>query len=322
MRTSSSTSAIMIMIMGLIMACCVTLAAHPAWGESAGRKDKLSQILKRGKIIVATHPESQPRSQIIKNAPRKSDTLCFSNEYTLDEFYGYDIDVARIVAERLGVEPCFVTPAWYEIIGGRWADRWDVAIASLSITSERMESLYYARPYISEPAIFYVHEDNERYRRPADLSGKRIGTCAGCIFEYYLEGSLTLPGQTLDHQVRSPEIIAYDPNNLNNLFRELAAGDGVKIDAVLADIFLGSEALAEGAPIKPLGEPLFYTHIAPAFDRKQGDDPMPLIKKINEIIDGMHADGALARLAAERFRFDVDVITPARDFDFKALEQY
>lgn len=306
----------------MILTLCLILTTHPAQGENSGGENSLSEILKRGKIIVATHPYSQPRSQLKKGAARKPDTLCFSNEYTLDEFYGYDIDVARIVAERLGVEPCFVTPAWSEIIGGRWADRWDIAIASVSITLERMEFLYFARPYIAEPSIFYVHRDNHSYRSPRDLSGKKVGTCAGCIFEYYLEGSLTLPGEKLVYLVNSPEIIAYDPNNLNDLFRELAAGDGVKIDAVLADIFLGSTAISDGIPIKPLGEPAFYTYIAPAFDKRQRENPIPLINKINEIIDSLHSDGTLKKLAEKHFDFDTDVTTPAENFNFKALEQY
>ena len=306
----------------LAMALCLIVPPLPAHGADSGGKDKLSEILRRGKIIVATHPESQPRSQLKKGGARKSGTLCFSNEHTLDEFYGYDIDVARIIAERLGVEPCFVTPAWSEIIGGRWADRWDIAIASVSITNDRMESLYYARPYIAEPAILYVHRDNASYLRPSDLSGKRVGTCAGCIFEYYLEGSLSLPGQKLSFHLSAPEIVAYDPNNLNDLFRELAAGDGVEIDAVLADIFMGSTAMSKAIPIKPLGEPMFYTYIAPAFDKKQRDNPVALIEKVNEIIDGLFDDGTLEKLAGKNFDFDTDVVAPARNFDYRSLKQY
>ena len=309
-------------IVSLALALCLSMPAYSAKAGDGTGRDKLSEILKRSKIIVATHPDSQPRSQLNKGAERKSDTLCFSNEHTLNEFYGFDIDVARIVAERLGVEPCFVTPAWYEIIGGRWADRWDIAFASVSITRERMDYLYYARPYIAEPSIFYIHQDNTAYRHPEDLSGKKVGTCAGCIFEYYLEGTLTLPGQPLVYSVKSPDIIAYDPNNLNDLFRELALGDGEKVDAVLADIFLGSTAISDGIPIKALGEPVFYTYIAPAFDKKQRSNPIPLIKKVNEIIDQLYEDGTLKQLAEKHFNFDTDVITPASRFDFQALKQY
>lgn len=309
-------------MIGLITACCLILQMYPAQGQDGVRKDKLAEIRKRGKIVIATHPQSQPRSQLKQGAARSSETICFSNEYTLDEFYGYDIDVARFIAEGLGVEPCFVTPAWYEIIGGRWAERWDLAIASVSITNERMEFLYYSRPYIAEPSILYIHKDNTGYREPGDLSGKKVGTCAGCIFEYYLEGSLTLPGEDLVYHIESPEIIAYDPNNMNDLFRELAVGDGVKIDAVLADIFLGSTAISDGVPIKPLGEPLFYTYIAPAFDKKQRDNPISLIRKVNEIIARLHQDGVLQKLAEKHFNFDTDVTTPAEKFPFQKLNQY
>ncbi len=282
--------------------------------------DKLSEILKRGKIIVATEPEYPPMSELIKGAKRSSVTKCFSNEYTAAEYTGFEIELANEVAKHIGVEPCFVNPAWIEIIAGKWADRWDISFDSISITSERMESLYFAQPYTSEPSVFYIHKNNEIVKHFTDLSGKKIGVSAGSIFEHYLEGTLTLPGQKIDYRVKNSEIIGY--NAEIDSFRELALGDGVKINALLSNIFVGNKALTDGMPIKQLGEPVFYTYIAPVIDKKQKRDPISFINKINEIIMKLHDNGTLLKLAQKYIHLNTDVVTPAKNFNVQVLEQY
>ena len=139
----------------LIMVC----SAEASDGTQA---DKLTEIMKRGKMIIATSDDYPPQSELIKGVKRGSDTKCFSNEYVSEEFTGFDIDVAKEVAKRMGVEPCFVAPPWIEIINGGWADRWDIAFAFITITSERMETLYFPQPYFSAPVFFYVHKDNTK----------------------------------------------------------------------------------------------------------------------------------------------------------------
>ena len=56
---------------------------------------------------------------------------------TANQMAGYDADTGKLVAKRLGVEPCFVTPTWSEIISGHWNDRWDIAYGSGAINSDR-----------------------------------------------------------------------------------------------------------------------------------------------------------------------------------------
>ncbi len=298
------------------VALFLMIPANPASAADRNPSDKLSEIMARGRIIIATNVEEPPRSDLIKGAKRSSDTKCPAGEYTSSEFTGFDIDVGKEIARRLGVEACFAAPEWGEIISGRWSDRWDIAVASVSITSERMESLYFAQPYYSEPAVFYVHRDNAVFRHPADLSGKKICACAGCVFEYYLDGTLTLPGQKIEYLVKDTEIAAYDSDS--KCFGDL----GVNADAVLTSIYIGNQAISEGMAAKLLGEPVFYTYIAPAIDKKQSKNPIAFIKKINEIIMQMHNDGTLSGLAEKYFRLKTDVTAPAKDFGIHSLRQY
>lgn len=283
--------------------------------------DKLIEILKKGKIIVATEPEYPPMAElIIKGAKRNVSTLCSSNEYTSEEFRGFEIELAIEVAKELGVEPCFVTPAWVEIIGGKWADRWDISFDSISITTERMESLYFCQPYTSEPSVFYVHQSNTTYKDYSDLSGQKIGVSAGSIFEQYLEGTLILPGQKIPFLVKNAGIVGY--NAEIDSFRDLSLGDGLKLNALLSNSFAGNTAMSEGMPIKTLGAPVFYTYIAPVIDKKQKRNPQSFVKKINEIILKLHHNGCMNQMAKKHFQMDTDVITPAKNFNWQSLEQF
>jgi len=145
--------------------------------------DKLAEILTRGKLVIATDAAYPPNSELIPGASRPAGTKCNRNEYTADEFTGYNIAVAVEIARGLGVEPCFVTPTRTEIISGGWADRWDIHIGSLAITPERMKVMYFTQPYYAGPVSLFVNKNNMVYSNPGDLSGKKIGVCAGCILE-------------------------------------------------------------------------------------------------------------------------------------------
>jgi len=301
------------------VALFLMIPASPSPASDRTPSDKLSEIMKRGRIIIAMAAEYFPMSDLAKDGKRSSETKCSSIEYTSGQVTGFETDVAKEVARRLGLEVCFVTPAWGEMISGRWADRWDIVFASISITSERMESLYFAKPYSSEPAVFYVHKDNTAFKTPADLSGKRIGVCTGCIFEHYLEGTLTLPGEKTQCPAADPEIVAYDTEM--KIFADLSPVAGTKLDAVLSDMFIGNKAISEGMPVRQLGEPVFYTYIAPAIDKKQSRNPIAFIKKINEIIMQMHNDGTLSGLAEKYFSLKTDLTAPAKKFDIQSLGQ-
>ncbi|NOZ50564.1 MAG: transporter substrate-binding domain-containing protein, partial [Chloroflexi bacterium] len=76
----------------------------------------LDQVLESGKLVVSTDPNYAPQS--------------FLND--AGELDGFDVNVAKEVAKRLGVKVEFVTPDWDMITGGNWSKRWDVSIGSMT----------------------------------------------------------------------------------------------------------------------------------------------------------------------------------------------
>lgn len=279
--------------------------------------DKLSEILARGKLVIATDAAYPPNSELLSNAPRAADTKCSRNEYTANEFTGYNIAVAVEIARRLGVEPCFVTPTRTEIISGNWADRWDIHIGSLAITPERMNVMYFTQPYYAGPVSLFVNKNNTAYAKAGDLSGKKVGVCAGCILEHYLEGILELPGQKIDFAITNATIVAYD--NEATALSDLACGDGVKLDAVLTNQPLGEDAMKNGMSIRLLGRPVFYDYDAAAVDKKSGRDPALFIKNVTGSIRDMDQDGTLLRYSYQYY--GRDLVSETARFNSSALEK-
>ena len=295
--------------LSLLLAACAQ--------QPAAAADKLGEIMARGTLIVSTDPAYPPQSELTEGATRSADTKCASDQHTASEFAGFDIDVAVEIAKGLGVEACFVTPAWDLIIGGSWADRFDMSVGSMTITPERMQVLYFTQPYYTTPAAFFVHQDNTTLTNPSDLSGKNVGVCAGCTYEFYVDGSLSIPGEKIDFVIQGAQTTGYGSDT--EALQDLALGDGVRVDAVLTALPTGQGVIKDGLPLKQLGDPVFYEYLAAAVDKQHSKDPASFVKKATEVIQQMHKDGVLLRLAQQYY--GEDLATAAGDFDVQALAQ-
>ena len=286
--------------------------------KNSASSDKLSEILARGYLMVSTDPAYPPQSQLVETAQRNTNTKCPSDAQTANQMQGFDIDVAVAIADKLGVEPCFLTVAWDLITAGNWANRWDISIGSMTITPERMSKLYFTQPYYTTPAAFFIHNSNTTYTQPADLSGKKIGACTGCTYDAYLAGTLSIPGETIDFVVKNAQFMGYDTDLY--ALQDLALGDGVRLDAVLTAQPTGANEINNGQPFKQLGEPVYFEYLAGAVDKASTPDPVPFLKKVSEIIVGLNTDGTLPQLSQKYY--GMDLATPAASFDLAALNQW
>jgi len=301
----------------LSLAACIPQTG-PAAGALSSSRDLLTAVINNGTLVIATDYDYPPQSQIKEGEARLEETRCNMTQYTANQMDGFDVDVGSEVARRLGVEPCFVTPAWSQIVGGNWGDRWDVNVGSMAITSERMEMLYFTQPYTTGAAVLFVHQDNQTFQAPGDLSGKRIGVCTGCAYESYLRHTLEIPGQTIDFQIQNARIIGYDTDI--SALADLALGDGANLDAVLTDPDTGSQAIRDGLPIKQLGDFVYHDYVSIAIDKKSSRNPLPLVESVSQIIAAMHTDGTLSQLSQQYYGGDFTVAAAA--FDLQPLEQF
>ena len=276
-------------------------------------KDKLASILARGTLVEYFEDDYAPQSMAVKGATRAAGTKCATNQLTAPEVTGFDNEITKLIATRLGVEACFVSPTWTEVTAGNWSDRMDIAYGSGAINATRMEHLWMTQPYYYIPQRFVVRDDSP-YQQPADLDGKTIGTCTSCTVESYLQGTLDIPGVQLVQKVKDPKLAGYETEAPG--IEALAAGN---LDAFLTAEPVAAAAIADGKPLRMLEEPAFSMYPSGFIDKGSALDEKAFFERINTIVAGLHADGELKTLS-DTF-FGKDYTTEAGKFDLSQLHQ-
>lgn len=279
--------------------------------------DKLAEIQARGTLIIAIDADYAPQSKLLAKVSPAAGTRCEPTQYAANQFEGFDVSMAVEIANKLGVEPCFVTPPWSQLVAGNWGNRWDIHVGSVAITFERMKDLYFSQPYYATPTVVLVHRDNTAYRKLEDLSGKRIGTCVSCIFEQYLSSELKLPGQEITYRIRDAKVVAYE--NEEPAINALSLGDGIELDAVMTILPTARAAIAAGKPVKLLDEPVMFGYASVTLDRSARRDPVRFLAEIDRLIVDLHANGRLKELSLQ-FQ-GIDLTQEAAAFDVSSLHQ-
>lgn len=279
-----------------VLALALAVGVTACGGDDEVTDDALAAVEERGALRVSTDPAYPPQSEL--------------DEET-GEYRGFDVDVATEIASRLGVDVAWEAPAWETIISGSWADRWDVSVGSMTITPERAEVLHFTPPYYYTPAAVAVHEDNTTVTTASDLAGMRIGVCGGCTYDTYLQGALEVAQDpsgeavAIESVISDPQIRTYDTDS--TAIQDLGLGDGTRLDAVISALPTIEEAISNGAPLKIVGDPVYFEPLSVAVDRSAQVDPTRLVDRISEIVEEMHEDGTLAELSQKWYGVDLTV---------------
>jgi len=88
------------------------------------------------------------------------------------ELVGFDVEIGRAIAEKLGVTAEFVEGPWDGLIAGIDADRYDVVINQVGINDERKAKYDFSEPYIASKAVLLVRGDNTDITSFETLTGK------------------------------------------------------------------------------------------------------------------------------------------------------
>lgn len=263
------------------VATAVTIATGSAWAGST-----LDRIHESKEMKVATAANWPPQSFL-------------GPDNTLQ---GFDIDVASEIGRRLGTKVTFVTPEYGIITAGRWSNRWDLSVGSMTPTTERARVLDFPAIYYYTPYVFAVHKDAAG-AKPADLNGKVIGVEAGTTSEDYINHRLKIDAADVPpftYDVTPGDIKTYG-DSMGPL-DDLRMGNGVRLNATLSALPTIVAAIKTGYPIVRVeGKPAYYEPLAIAVDK--GDEAFN--SALSKIVAEMKADGTLKQLSQKWYGTDL-----------------
>ena len=286
------------LLFALILSACVAPAPpqSTSGGESAApaapaaAEDLLAEIMKNGVIRVSTDANYEPQS--------------FLNPQ--GEFIGFDVDVAKEIAKRLGVEVEFVTPDWDLLTAGNWGGQWDMRVGSMTVTTARQEVLVFA-----EPAYYYTPAqvaaaDGSGIETLADLNGKPICVGLSTTYETWLGGDLDALGlPAASFYADPPTDVTIIPLQTDNECAQQIQAGRTEFQAFLTSNTVVEAAIREGVAIHRVGTPVFSENLGVAFDRASVKDHASLVTQVGEIITAMHADGTLSGFSVTWFGEDL-----------------
>jgi cystine transport system substrate-binding protein len=237
---------------------------------------------------------SSPSTQGVLGAIKASGKLKIGTEGTYAPFtyhdkdgrlVGFDVEIARAICERLGVEADFIETPWDGIFAGLDSKRFDTVFNEVAIRDDRKEKYDFSDPYIVSKAVLLVHEDNKEIKKLADLKGKKSAQ------------SLTSNLKDIA-QANGAEIVGTEGfNQAVDLLLSKRA------DATINDnlSFLDLKKQRPDVKIKAVDETDEASSSAALF-RKGNDD---LVQAVNEALAAIKSDGTYMTISEKYFGADV-----------------
>nr|WP_325212600.1 transporter substrate-binding domain-containing protein [uncultured Oscillibacter sp.] len=258
-----------------LTACSQSSGTSPDPGDSSTQAKTsaglLTQIQQRGEIIVAVEGTWAPWTYHDEN----------------DQLVGYDVEIARSIAEKLGVEVNFVEGEWDGLLAGLDAGRYDIMVNGVDIDETRAEKYDFSTPYAYNRTAVMVRADNEEIRSMEDLDGKSTA------------------------------------NTLNSTYANVAEGYGAEVTGV--DDFIQTVELLNSGRIDATlnAEVSYYDYMAQhpdanikiacidpastqvAIPMRKGEESAALLEAVNAALAELGENGTLSELSVKYFGTDI-----------------
>lgn len=246
------------------------LAALLTVGASA-EEDLLQTIQSRGTIIVGLEGDWAPWSFVDEN----------------DELMGFDVEVARAIAEKLGVEAEIIPGEWDGLFAGMDAGRYDMVVNGVEVTPERTEKYDFSDPYAYIRTALIVRGDNEDIKTFEDLKGKKTANSIASTYMNLAEEY----GAT-----------CYGVDTLDETLTMVLQG---RVDATLNAIVSYTDYLAQhpDANLKVVATTEDASNVA--IPMRKGAETASLLEAVNKAIAELHEEGVISELSIKYFGEDI-----------------
>lgn len=241
----------------------------------AGEDKSLDSIKEKGKFILGLDDSFPP--------------MGFRDEN--NEIVGFDIDLAKEVTSRMGVELVVQPISWdskeMELNSGNIDCIWN----GMSINDDRKAAMNLSEAYLRNDMVFVVL-DSSAYNSQADLAGKNVAVQNGSSAQEILEGS--------EFKGQAGSIIGYDDNVTAFMDLDANGVDAVFLDSVVANYFITSK----NKPYRILSDVLYEEEYAIGFRKND----QALRDEVQKILSEMKADGKVGEISTKWFGSDITII--------------
>ena len=255
----------------------LVLALGLATSALASADNSLQDILDKGQLVLGLDASFPPMGFVDAGS---------------GDIVGFDIDLAREVAKRMGVELVCQPINWDAKEMELNAHHIDCIWNGMTITPQRLNDMSISLPYLKN--------DQEVVVRKADgitdlkgLAGKKLGIQAGSSANEALDSAVEFK-QTLG------EVVPFDENLTALMDLNLGGVDAVLVDVIVANYYM----TVNSYPFVVLDESLAPEEYGIGF--RKGD--VALTDKVNQILLEMREDGTLETISTKWFGSDIVLI--------------
>ena len=261
-------------IVGLLMAFTLANSAFVLTGcgsDTAAGKDHLARINDSKKIVIAMEGHWAPWTYHDESG----------------ELVGYDTEVGKAIADKLGVEAEFVEGEWDGLFAGLDGGRYDAIINGVEVTEQREEKYDFTTPYAYIKTALVVADSNNDITTFEDLAGKKTSNSLGSTYADLAEEY----GATVE--------------NVDTLSETIDMVLSGRVDATLnaEDSFYDYLKEHPDAPIKIVALTEESSHVS--IPLVKGEDNASLKAEIDKAIAELSADGTLTELSNKYFGSDI-----------------
>ena len=197
---------------------------------------------------------------------------------------GYDVDLARAIAARWGVEVSFEGIGFDGLVAALWAHKADSVISALPVDPRLTRDVAYSIPYFEAGLLLVVAEGTTDIASPDDLAGRRLAV------EWGSEGDVQ--GRELRRRLEGLTLLPFPlPQDA------LAAVVAGEADAALTDAISLRQFQREHGGLRAVGPPVVSVPYVVAMPRQAPK----LLAAVNEALAALQEEGTLARLEEKWF---------------------
>ncbi len=263
----------------------IMLLSFAGCSNSAEKSNKTEAQTQTAAPETESNENNKTTDKIIIGLDENFPPMGFRDEN--NEITGFDVDLAKAAAEKMGVEAEFQPINWsskeLELDSGKVDLLWN----GLTITDERRENMEFTNPYLANKQVIMVKNESEITSK-ADLAGKNIGI---------QKESSAVDAVNADPIASELNLNEYDDNILAFTDLEIGRVDAVVVDEIVARYYISTNDTDFKLLDEDFGDEVY------GVAAKKGNTE--LINKLQAALDEIKDDGTAAEISQKWFGEDI-----------------